>query len=104
MVDWDCDRKLSREEVIRALQAQLPLDMEKVDAMIKDDRLWRRWDRDSSGFIEAQEIQLIKEFVSMPEFRGQNQGEIPDIMEDTDAWFDYWDDDKGSRLDKEEVV
>lgn len=104
MVDWDGDGKLSREEVIRALQAQLRLDMHGVETMIKDDRLWRRWDRDGSGFIEPQEIQAIKEFLSLPEFKGQAPGMIPDIVQDTNRWFDYWDDDMGGTLDKEEVV
>merc|ERR1712118_305935 len=40
IVDWDGDGKLSREEVIRAMQAQLNLDMQKVELLIQDDGLW----------------------------------------------------------------
>jgi Ca2+-binding EF-hand superfamily protein len=104
MVDWDGDGKLSREEVIRALQSQLRLDMQKIEAMIKDDNLWLRWDRDGSGFIESQELQSIQGFVSMPQFKGQEPDAIPNILHDRDAWFDFWDNDMGGTLDKEEVV
>eukprot|EP00746_Dinoflagellata_sp_MGD_P027309 gnl/MRDRNA2_/MRDRNA2_164430_c0_seq1.p1 gnl/MRDRNA2_/MRDRNA2_164430_c0~~gnl/MRDRNA2_/MRDRNA2_164430_c0_seq1.p1 ORF type:complete len:507 (-),score=125.59 gnl/MRDRNA2_/MRDRNA2_164430_c0_seq1:75-1595(-) len=104
VVDWDGDGKLSREEIIRAMQAQLNLDMQKVEHLIKDDGLWSRWDSDGSGFIEPGEIHSIQEFVRRPEFRGSEAGRIPDIVKDREAWFNYWDDDEGGTLDKEEVV
>jgi Ca2+-binding EF-hand superfamily protein len=104
VVDWDGDGKLSREEVIRAMQAQLNLDMEKVEHLIKDDGVWSRWDGDGSGFIEPREITSIQGFVQMPEFMGGEAARIPDIVQDKVAWFDYWDTDKGCTLGKEEVV
>merc|ERR1711937_252550 len=77
---------------------------QKVELLIQDDGLWSRWDRDGSGFIEPGEILAIQEFVQTPEFMGGEAGRIPDIMQEREAWFDYWDADKGCTLDKAEVV
>ena len=49
LVDLDGDGHLSREEVISALRAQLPLDLRAIDAAAADDAMWRRFDPDASG-------------------------------------------------------
>ena len=54
--DQDGDRRLSREEVLSALKAQLPLDNRALERFRSDEAAWRSWDQDGSGFIEYVEI------------------------------------------------
>lgn len=44
--DVDRDRRLSRDEVISALKAQLPLDNDAIERFRTDDSAWRTWDTD----------------------------------------------------------
>ena len=46
LCDADGDRKLSRDEVVSALKAQLPLDNRAIDRFRTDDAAWRLWDAD----------------------------------------------------------
>ena len=46
LCDADGDRKLSRDEVVSALKAQLPLDNKAIDKFRTDDAAWRMWDSD----------------------------------------------------------
>merc|ERR1711904_1472 len=90
VVDLDGDGKLSRGEVIRALNATLQLDNRKTEKLIEDGTFWSKWDKDGSGHIEFREIEEIQMSLCRPEFGRQMEVAIPDIMQDKIAWFNYW--------------
>lgn len=106
--DADGDKKLSRDEVVAALKAQLPLDNKAIDRFRTDDSSWRKWDMDGSGFIEYQEIMdedkgLLK-FVRDAFAGATKELPVPDLRKDRDAWYMRWDEDGSGELEFEEVL
>eukprot|EP00439_Symbiodinium_sp_Y106_P084908 s357_g26.t5 len=108
LCDADGDRKLSRDEVVSALKAQLPLDNRAIDRFRTDDAAWRLWDADQSGFIEYIEImdddKGILKFVRDSFAKVASEAPIPDLRRDRDGWYRYWDEDESGELEFEEVV
>lgn len=117
VVDWDGNGKLSKKEVVEALKAQLPVDYRQLDAEIDDPRspfnsYWKKWDRDGSGTIEPGEVVQIAGIVrrhyrqssSRRLVRDGGEGYLPNIAQDKQAWFSYWDEDGNGTLQKDEVL
>jgi len=106
--DADGNRKLSRDEVVAALKAQLPLNNRAIERFRSDDSAWRNWDRDGSGFIEYVEImdedQGILKFIRDSFARITDNRPVPDLRRDREAWFRHWDEDNSGELEFEEVV
>jgi len=106
--DADGDRKLSRNEVVSALKAQLPLDNRSIERFRSDASAWRSWDKDGSGFIEYTEImdedQGLLKFVHDSFGRLADDRPVPDLRKDRDAWYRHWDGDNSGELEFEEVV
>eukprot|EP00933_Yihiella_yeosuensis_P055154 TRINITY_DN53846_c0_g1_i1.p1 TRINITY_DN53846_c0_g1~~TRINITY_DN53846_c0_g1_i1.p1 ORF type:complete len:254 (+),score=54.61 TRINITY_DN53846_c0_g1_i1:59-820(+) len=108
LCDADGNRKLSREEVVTALKAQLPLDNRAIDRFKTNDAAWDTWDADHSGSIEYTEIMdddkgLLK-FVRDTFARSVAEAPVPDIRTDREAWYRRWDEDSSGELEFEEVV
>lgn len=106
--DADGDKKLSREEVITALKAQLPLENRAIERFQADDAAWRSWDVDGSGYIEYIEIMdgdkgLLK-FVRDSFSRSSDELPVPDLRKDREGWYRRWDEDNSGELDFEEVL
>jgi len=109
-VDVDGDRRLSHEEVVECLKAQLAVDNAALDAAVADDGhwMWQQWDKDGSGFIEQDELlqdQGLAAYVREAFSRTDDaDSRIPSIESSKGAWYDYWDEDKSGSLEQEEVV
>lgn len=106
--DVDGDNKLSRDEVISALKAQLPLDSRSIDVFKTDDAAWGKWDADRSGFIEFEEIMdaekgLLK-FIAEAFSRSADELPIPDLRVDRMGWYSRWDEDNSGELEFDEVL
>lgn len=106
--DADGDRRLSRDEVVTALKAQLPLDNDSIEKFLRDDAAWRMWDTDGSGFIEYTEIMdedrgLLK-FVRDTFSKAEAERPVPDLRTERHAWYRRWDEDGSGELEFEEVV
>eukprot|EP00928_Gymnodinium_smaydae_P017125 TRINITY_DN16535_c0_g1_i1.p1 TRINITY_DN16535_c0_g1~~TRINITY_DN16535_c0_g1_i1.p1 ORF type:complete len:253 (-),score=41.92 TRINITY_DN16535_c0_g1_i1:103-861(-) len=106
--DADGNKKLSRDEVVSALKAQLPLDNRAIDRFRTDDAAWRKWDANGSGFIEYVEIMdedrgLLK-FIRDTFAGSAKELPVPDLRKDRDAWYRYWDEDNSGELEFEEVL
>eukprot|EP00927_Polykrikos_kofoidii_P056864 TRINITY_DN50952_c0_g1_i1.p1 TRINITY_DN50952_c0_g1~~TRINITY_DN50952_c0_g1_i1.p1 ORF type:complete len:341 (+),score=63.70 TRINITY_DN50952_c0_g1_i1:137-1024(+) len=108
--DVDGDGRLSRDEIVEALKAQLPLDTAKVERLVRDNDAdaWASWDADGSGFVEYNEIIRqdggLLSFAQRTLQRLDKGAEMPDIRHDRLAWYRYWDDDGSESLELEEVV
>ena len=71
-VDLDGHGHLSRETVVSALRATLPLDLRLIDAAASDEAMWRRFDPDGSGTIELEELSVaggLLEFIQTSKWR-----------------------------------
>merc|ERR1712039_1004797 len=106
--DADGDKKLSRDEVVAALKAQLPLDNRAIDRFRTDEAAWRTWDTDGSGFVEYKEIMdedrgLLK-FIRDAFAASAEEAPVPDLRRDRNAWYHRWDEDNSGELEFEEVL
>eukprot|EP00051_Salpingoeca_urceolata_P006506 m.85960 g.85960 ORF g.85960 m.85960 type:complete len:370 (+) comp14859_c0_seq2:408-1517(+) len=107
-VDTDGNGTLSRQEVMDALKAQLPLDWERLERDMVPS-LWRRWDPNNDGQITFDELTGPRGLVHWirKQYPRLEEGRSPPIQE-KEEWFVYWaassadgDDDA---LEKDEVV
>ena len=106
VVDGDGNGRLDKTELLEALKAQLPLDLRSLDQAAENGQLWAQWDPDGSGTIEESELSAkggIVDFIRS-HFTGGGHRPIPSIQTDRNGWYDYFDEDGGGTLDKEEVV
>jgi Ca2+-binding EF-hand superfamily protein len=108
-VDIDGDGRLSRMEVVECLKEQLPIDNAALDAALADAGhwMWQQWDTDGNGYIERQELlspEGLCAYVRSAYARVREEEAIPDINQDKEAWYRYWDVDESGTLDKEETV
>ena len=55
-VDVDGNGELTRDEVVEALRALVPLDLKALDAATTDEAMWARFDPDGSGAIDFEEL------------------------------------------------
>lgn len=109
VVDLDQSGGLNRQEVCRALAAQLPVSRTSLDTLLKEN--WRRWDRDNDGQVDLLEfmnpktgmLRLLKQKRDKLK-RVHAINDAPDIRDDLRAWFEYYDFDKTGSLDKTELV
>lgn len=102
-MDADNNGTLSCEEVVEGLQAILPLDYRKIteDA----ERLWSVWDADGDGFISYDEFSTCGVVGYLQQhYPGAPILEVPDIRQNKRGWFQYWDEDNSSSLDKNEMI
>jgi hypothetical protein len=128
--DADGDGRLTKQEVVAALKAQLPLDLARLDAAVDDpcsafSTHWADWDEDPSGTVELEEIRRVAAMVQRcydPSASasatsavsagagtaigsGLPRGEPPpDIRQSKGDWYRYWDEDCSGTLQKAEVV
>jgi Ca2+-binding EF-hand superfamily protein len=91
------------------LKAQLPVDLAAFDAALADPALWRQWDKDGSGFIDASELVApggLAEYVKA-QFLRKDGGEMDMqnlLRTNRNAWYALWDEDGSGSLDREEVT
>jgi len=98
---WACDaggdRKLSRDEVVSTLKAQLPPDNHSIERFRSDASAWQSWDKDGSGFIEYAEImdedQGLLKFVHDSYGRIADDRPVPDLRKDREARYRHRDED-----------
>jgi len=104
-LDENNDGSLTYNEIIDGLKAQVPLDWGKIESDV--DKLWAQWDKDGNGSISYEEFAdentgifayLMKNYPANP------RPDPPNLIEDYEGWFDYWDEDNSGSLDKAEVM
>ena len=93
---------------------QLPVDWRKLEENLPD--MWHTWDRDGDGTLGFDELMHpvngLLAFVRSAFGKGGGGGggagggdaAAPDLRTQALAWFDYFDEDHGGTLDKDEVV
>jgi len=107
--DVDGNGKLSRQECIECLKAQLPIDNTALDDAANDPShpMWRNWDKDGSGSIERNELLApggLADYVRQTFAQREPSAGPPDMRRDKLAWYRFWDEDGSGSLEKEEVV
>jgi len=105
-VDFDHDEKLSKQEVLEALKAAVPVD--PVLLMERMPNQWKsEWDKNKDGTI------CIEEFVSPQGLLAYVEANIPPPQSvsapalsegSKEGWFRFWDVDRSNSLEREEVV
>jgi Ca2+-binding EF-hand superfamily protein len=104
-LDENGDGSLTYPEIIDGLKGQVPLDWTKIECDV--DKLWIQWDKDGNGSISYEEFAdeetgvfayLMKNYPANP------RADPPNLIEDYEGWFDYWDEDNSGSLDKAEVT
>eukprot|EP00287_Rhodomonas_sp_CCMP768_P008604 CAMPEP_0196734004 /NCGR_PEP_ID=MMETSP1091-20130531/12864_1 /TAXON_ID=302021 /ORGANISM="Rhodomonas sp., Strain CCMP768" /LENGTH=286 /DNA_ID=CAMNT_0042077447 /DNA_START=15 /DNA_END=875 /DNA_ORIENTATION=+ len=105
-VDFDNDEKLSKQEVLEALKAAVPVD--PVLLMERMPNQWKsEWDKNKDGTI------CIEEFVSPQGLLAYVEANIPPPQSvsapalsegSKEGWFRFWDVDRSNSLEREEVV
>jgi len=124
-IDVEGDGKLSQPQVLQALLTQFPLDVSQTEAELKG--VWPTLQLDAServGYAEFIAPGGLLEYVrgNLPNMQaggrlpgtnaasggggggGGGAGAIPDIKDDPDAWFTYYDEDGTGTLSQEQVV
>jgi len=104
-VDLNKDGKLDQAEVLQVLAAALPINHRHLEA--NQSHLWSKWDADGNGSIEYEELFAPNGLIAWIERhfpRDTKGGQAPDIRVNKDAWFQYWDEDKGGTLSIVEVT
>lgn len=109
VVDVDRSGGLAFHEVSRVLTAQLPIDKPSLERVLR--KRWSTWDSDNNGEIS------LKEFFSprrgLLTYLKKKRGSFkliepiedpPDIRDDAQAWFEYFDKNNTGTLDKIEVL
>ena len=106
-IDIDGDGHLSYEEITDGLKSTLPLDFRNIGSDI--DMFWQRWDSDRNGYICEKEfldttngpmVYIIQSF----KLKQLRESPPPLLRSNKETWFQYWDEDDSSTLDKGEVV
>jgi Ca2+-binding EF-hand superfamily protein len=104
-LDADHSGALSYEEILDGLKAQCYLDWNRIE--IDADKLWSQWDKDRNMQISFDEfvnpsngvmVYLEQHYPPAP------RSPPPDIRQNKQAWFEYWDEDHSNTLDKDEVA
>jgi len=113
-VDVDGDQRLDKNEVLTVLKAQYRLDWRQLEEHL-DGELWQLWDQDGSGDLKFEELfadtgliayitgdHVAKRFAADTSATSRAAAECP-ALENTAAWFRYWDTDSNGTLDIQEV-
>ncbi|EKX40800.1 hypothetical protein GUITHDRAFT_142436 [Guillardia theta CCMP2712] len=74
---------LNQREVLEVLKAQLPLDAQRLEEA-------------SDGLLACIRRDFYRDV--------EREARIPDVRENKEEWFDYWDYDKSGTLEQEEIV
>jgi len=108
-VDVDRSGGLTPKEIGRVLAAQLPVDRKALEALLM--KYWMKWDADKSGEVDQTEFFASKRgllaFLKKKRHlfkRFEPEMDAPDIRDDPQTWFEYFDQDKSGALDKCEVL
>uniref|UniRef100_A0A7S4KY48 Calmodulin n=1 Tax=Guillardia theta TaxID=55529 RepID=A0A7S4KY48_GUITH len=105
-VDLSGEGTLNQREVLEVLKAQLPLDAQRLEEGLPE--LWRNWDRAGDGVISKEEFLAsdgLLACIRRDFYRDvEREARIPDVRENKEEWFDYWDYDKSGTLEQEEIV
>ena len=107
VVDLDGDGRLSRDEVVEVLKAQLPIDIRSFEREAANGQLWGLWDKDGNGYLDQQEIVGeggVVAYVQSVFTPSAPATPIPDIQTNRIAWFKHFDEDDSGSLDKGEVI
>ena len=100
-IDDDGSGALEKCEVIDALCATLPVDPEKLEKV----ELWSQWDVEGTGHITREAFEHPRgmlQFVlySLPSLKREvRSGAIPDVEQNRESWFRYWDEDNQRELE-----
>ena len=100
-IDDDDSGALEKCEVIDALCATLPVDPEKLEKV----ELWSQWDFEGTGHITREAFEHPRgmlQFVlySLPSLKREvRSGAIPDVEQNRESWFRYWDEDNQRELE-----
>jgi Ca2+-binding EF-hand superfamily protein len=103
--DRDGDGKLTYDEILDGLRAQVSLDWSRID--VEMDTLWTKWDPNRDHSISREEFlrpddgllaYLMKNFGQTP------RAPPPELRRGRRAWFNYWDEDHSGCLSKDEVA
>lgn len=109
-VDVDGDGRLSKAEVLTVLKAQYRLDWRALEQHIDD--LWQTWDQDNSGYLAFHELTAprgLVEYVTGAHVANKfappppTEQPGPPALDDSAAWFRFWDEDHNGSLDRQEV-
>eukprot|EP00050_Salpingoeca_kvevrii_P017588 m.66429 g.66429 ORF g.66429 m.66429 type:complete len:319 (+) comp7623_c0_seq3:120-1076(+) len=103
-VDTDGNGTLSRQEVIDALRAQLPVDFQRLEQDLVANS-WTRWDPNNDGQLTKEELfgpGGLVQWMQTKFPRGERPP--PPHISNKHAWFDYWDEDSSASIDQEELT
>lgn len=114
VMDYDQNGQLDQKEVLHALQATLPVDLNVLEAILP--ALWTASGYTSKHALTYNELlgnsgilrQLHENLRGAPTRQGPvtqpAERECPDINYDMKGWFAHWDTDGSGVLEREEVV
>jgi len=96
LVDFSGTMRLSRDEVLDALGAVLPVDVTLLEEALQNE-LWSRWDPRIEGicledFEDSSSGLLQWVLYKLPSAKLE-RASCPDLLAGKEAWFRYWDDD-----------